>query len=191
MKKKPVIFIVVILFICIIIAAISWFNIFRTEHRNTRGSIPVEKSEQPSNTPSTDNASQTVKIYLIAIEGNDTQSEKIGCNDQIIAVERKIPSTKAPLTQALQELFSLHDQYYGQSGLYNALYQSQLSISSVSIDTLGKATIKLTGKLQSGGVCDDPRIKAQITKTALQFPTVKNVEIFINEEKLDDLLSGK
>jgi len=191
MKKRPIIFIVVILFVCIIIAAVSWYSILQTKNRNTTASIPVGRSELPSNAPSTDNASETVKIYLIAIEGNDTQSEKIGCNDQVIAVDRKIPSTKTPLTQALQELFSLHDQYYGQSGLYNALYQSHLSISSVSIDTQGKATIRLRGQLQSGGVCDDPRIKAQITKTALQFSTVRIVEIFINGENLDELLSGK
>jgi hypothetical protein len=55
----------------------------------------------------------------------------------------------------------------------------------------GKATIKLSGTLMLGGVCDNPRVKAQLEQTALQFSTVKDVAIFINNVTLDQALSLK
>ena len=42
-----------------------------------------------------------------------------------------------------------------------------------------------------GGVCDDPRIKAQLEESALQFNTVDKASVFINGVPLDQLLSGQ
>jgi hypothetical protein len=131
-----------------------------------------------------------VKIFLIAVGDNGVSGPKIGCGDSAVGVIRVVPVTKAPLTAALNELFSLHDQFYGQSGLQNFLYQSRLQLQSVAIAN-GVATIKLTGTLLLGGVCDSPRVDAQITNTALQFSTVHSVDVSINGKPLKDLLSGK
>jgi hypothetical protein len=131
-----------------------------------------------------------VKIFLIAIGDNGVSGPKIGCGDSAVGVIRVVPVTKAPLTAALNELLSLHDQNYGQSGLYNSLYQSHLQLQSVAVAN-GTATIKLTGALLLGGVCDSPRVDAQITNTALQFSTVHSVDISLNGKPLKDALSGK
>ncbi len=131
-----------------------------------------------------------VKIYLVAINDNGVSGPKIGCNDSLVAVDRPIPQTNAPLTAALNQLLSLHERDYGQSGLVNALYQSNLQIQSVAIVN-GLATIKLTGQLQSGGVCDDPRIINQLDYTARQFPTVRSTAIYVNGKPIQTLLSGK
>jgi hypothetical protein len=45
--------------------------------------------------------------------------------------------------------------------------------------------------LRLGGVCDNPRLKAQLRRTVLQFPTVHSVTILINGVALRKLLSGK
>ena len=80
--------------------------------------------------------------------------------------------------------------YYGESGLYNALYQSNLRLGSISRN--GNAwTIRLTGSLLLGGTCDGPRVKAQLEQTALQFSTVKSVRYYVNGQPLESLLSGK
>jgi hypothetical protein len=42
-----------------------------------------------------------------------------------------------------------------------------------------------------GGVCDAPRVEAQIKQTALQFSTVSDVEVFIDDIPLEDVLSQK
>jgi len=131
-----------------------------------------------------------VKIFLIAVNDNGKTGTAVGCGDSVVGVEREIAPTNAPLTAALNQLFSLHDQFYGQSGLYNALYRAHLQLSSAAI-VAGRATIKLTGQLTLGGECDDPRAQAQLTQTALQFPTVQAVDIFVNGVPLKTLLSGK
>jgi hypothetical protein len=141
--------------------------------------IPGRTSTPPAKTVS------QVNIYLIGIGAG-----RVGCGDQVVPVRRKIAPTAAPLTAALNELLSLKDQYYGQSGLYNALYQSNLSIQNI---TRKGATwyIYLTGSMQLGGVCDIPRVEAQLLRTALQFPTVKQVHYFINGVPLKTALSQK
>ncbi len=140
--------------------------------------------------PTVAGATTRVKIFLIALNDNGKSGKKIGCNDSAIAVERVVPQTSAPLRAALEELLALRQREYGQSGLYHALYQSDLKVDSVAI-TDAKATIHLNGKLFMGGVCDHPRVEAQIEQTALQFSTVKDVEIFVNQTPLKTILSGK
>jgi hypothetical protein len=90
----------------------------------------------------------------------------------------------------MEELLSLPDIYHGTTGLYNALNKSTLKLDSVSINQ-GKATIHLSGTLVVTGVCDNPRVEAQLEETALQFSTVNQVSIFINGTSLEDVLSLK
>ncbi len=130
----------------------------------------------------------TVQIFLIALEDNGRSGKKIGCDDSIVPVEVETPYTRGMLRAAMEELLSIRDQYYGQSGLYNALHQSDLQVERVVIED-GVATIDLSGTLMVGGVCDNPRIQAQIEETALQFSTVREVHLFVNDVPLDDLLS--
>jgi hypothetical protein len=87
-------------------------------------------------------------------------------------------------------LLGSDDQYYGQSGLYNVFYQSDLSVESIDIEN-GEAIIRLMGDLQLGGVCDSPRVQAQLEQTALQYETVGSVMITVNGETLESLLSGQ
>jgi hypothetical protein len=48
----------------------------------------------------------------------------------------------------------------------------------------------LSGDLSLGGVCDTPRLRQQLRQTLLQFPQVDQVELFINGEPLEDVLSA-
>ena len=132
----------------------------------------------------------TVKVFLLALEDDGRSGKKIGCNDSAVAVARTVPRTTAPLSAAIRELVTLRVRTYGQSGLYNALYQSSLMVDRVAIVN-GVAEIHLSGTFRSGGACDNPRIEAQIKETAFQFPTVKSASIFINDTPLERLLSGR
>ena len=129
--------------------------------------VQAVPSLQPTFTP-IPTGGGTTRSDIHRDRDNGVSGPKIGCGDSAVGVIRVVPPTRAPLTAALNELFSLHDQFYGQSGLYNSLYQSHLQLQSATIVN-GIATIKLTGTLSLGGVCDDPRVDAQITNTALQF----------------------
>lgn len=131
-----------------------------------------------------------VKIFMIALNDAGRQGKKIGCNDSVVAVERIIPITTAVLRASLNELLSVREREYGQSGLYNALVQSTLKLDDVTL-VAGKATIYLSGNVMLGGACDAPRVHAQLEETARQFSTVRQVSIFINKIPLARILSGK
>jgi hypothetical protein len=44
--------------------------------------------------------------------------------------------------------------------------------------------------LRLGGTCDKPRFEQQIRETALQFPTVNELDVLVNGEPLDEVLSS-
>jgi hypothetical protein len=160
---------------------------------------PTSTDPQPSPTvqaptetgfPTDAPTQHTVQIFLIAVDDNGQTGTSVGCGDSAVPVQVEIPPTQGVLKAALAALLSVKDQYYGQSGLYNALYQSDLQVESVSIDG-GKASVYLTGTLQMGGECDSPRVQAQLEQTVLQFSTVTEAAIFINGKPLADVLSLK
>jgi hypothetical protein len=147
---------------------------------------PPDPPAAPSQTP----GRQFVQIYLIGLEDNGQGGSPVGCGDSTIPVQVEITPTQGVLKAALEKLLSIKDQYYGQSGLYDALYQSDLQVESVTIEA-GKTTVNLTGSLILGGECDDPRVQAQLEKTVLQFPSVTSADIFINGKTLAEALSLK
>ena len=146
------------------------------------GTFQVTGSEE-----SAENLFTRTQIYLIAVGDEGESGKEIGCGDSVIPVEVSIEPTVAPLTAGLEELLAIDEEYYGQSGLYNALYRSDLIVEGINIENR-EAIINLTGELRIGGVCDEPRIQAQLEQTALQFSTVDNVSIFVNGTPLEDIL---
>jgi hypothetical protein len=146
--------------------------------------LPPTEAESASATQ----GPQMVQIYLIALEDQGVSGMLVGCGDSAVPVSVQIPPTQGVLKAALDTLLSVKSQYYGESGLYNALYQSDLQVDSVTIKD-GKAVVKLSGTLQMGGECDNPRVAAQLEETVLQFPTVKQASIFVNGRPLSDALS--
>jgi hypothetical protein len=147
---------------------------------------PTELNTAPEDTP----AMQFVQVYLIALEDDGQTGIPVGCGDSAVPVQVQIRPTQGVLKAVLEALLAIKDQYYGQSGLYNALYQADLQVDSVNI-TAGKATVYLSGSLTMGGECDNPRVQAQLEQTVLQFSTVTEADIFINGKTLADAISLK
>lgn len=142
-------------------------------------------------TPDPDGGEATsADMYLIATGDAGQSGVPVGCDDSAVPVQVVFEPTITPLTDALEQLLALDTETYGQSGLYNALYQSDLSIQGIDIDE-GVATINLTGNIVLGGTCDAPRVEAQIEQTALQFATVQSVNIFVNGQPLADVTSSQ
>jgi hypothetical protein len=132
-----------------------------------------------------------VQLYFVALEDNGVSGDPIGCNDSIVPVTVQLDEPSAsPIEAALTKLLSIKEQTYGESGFYNALYQSNLVVESATVDN-GLATVYLTGEFAIGGVCDSPRFSNQLEYTVLQFPGVEAVQIFINNTPLIELLSGQ
>jgi hypothetical protein len=147
---------------------------------------PAATSVPPTDTPSALN----VQVFLIALEDNGQSGKLVGCGDSAVPVQVTTAPTQGVLRVALEALLSIKEQFYGESGLYNALYQSDLRVEGVTIED-GLATIHLSGTLMLSGVCDNPRVEAQIEETALQFSTVSQVAVFVNDVPLEEVLSEK
>ena len=129
-----------------------------------------------------------ITIYLIAINDNGQSGQLVGCGDSVIPVQVETNPTKEVLRTSLEKLLALKEQFYGESGLYNALYQSDLEVDRITLEN-GKTEIFLTGTLMLGGVCDNPRVEAQLESTVLEFSNVQEVSIFINGIPLKEALS--
>ena len=143
----------------------------------------------PTPTAEGDNLSTRASIYLVAVGDEGQSGKEIGCGDSVVPVEVAIEPTIAPLSAALEELLAAGREY-GESGLYNALYRSDLELEGVDLED-GEATIRLSGTLRLGGVCDGPRVQAQLRETALQYYTVDEVSIFVEGVPLDELLTER
>ncbi len=133
-------------------------------------------------------ATTTVRVYLISLGNGTVGAGTVGCGDTLVAVERRVPATRAPLTAAIRELLATKGQAVSQLGLYSALAHAELTIDRIVMEG-GTARIQLVGQLRLGGECDNPRVKAQLEQTARQFPTVKDTAITINGVALDQALS--
>ena len=132
--------------------------------------------------------SGVAKIYLIALEDKGASGKLIGCDDSVVPVEIMVDPGVDPLRAALETLLGLKDPYYGQSGLYNALYQSDLQVEKIEIEP-NELKVELVGTVLLGGTCDSPRFAAQLTETVAQFAEGRQVKIEINDESLDEFLS--
>ena len=150
----------------------------------------TQVQQVPPAPTATNAAEQNVKIVLIALEANGQSGTLVGCGDSAIPIHVTIPPTQGVLRATLEKLFSAKQQFYGESEYYNALYQSDLDVAGVTIEQ-GKAIIRLTGTIVLGGACDAPRVEAQIEQTALQFSTVSDVAVFVNDVPLEEALSTK
>lgn len=163
----------------------------------TAATVVTIVGETPTGRPSTNATPPTqptsttlrIKLYFVALGDNGTSGKQIGCGDSLIPVLWDIPHTASPLTDTLNALFSVKSQYYGQSGLYNSLYQSALTVEGISAHD-GNFRVNLIGQTRLGGVCDSPRFVAQIKETILQFATVKSADVYVNGIALEALLSG-
>ena len=141
----------------------------------------------------------SIKIALLdypAADGRyqrESNGETIGCEDRVVMVQRDIEPTTAPLTAAMNELFSLEDTEV--EGWQNFIAQTNETLSferARVILTTGEASIFLSGRLSGlGGVCDNPRARAQIIHTARQFPNITDVQIYLNGEPTDLQPSGR
>jgi spore germination protein GerM len=144
---------------------------------------PAAAQRRPQPAPRT----REVKVYLVALEDGGKAGRKIGCGDSLVPVTRTVAAAGAPLKAALEELLASPRESGGSPDLRNFWRGDDLRLRSVSLRR-GTATIRLAGRVPVAGVCDAPRIEAQITETARQFPAVRKVRVFVGERTLSEAI---
>lgn len=131
-------------------------------------------------------STEQVNIYMVALGDAGQSGQPIGCDDSLVPVQVQISaggSLEERVRASLRELFVIEDEYYGQSGLYNALFRSNLFVDEVIVEG-GSAIVRLSGDLLIGGVCDEPRVREQIRQTVLQFSEIQGAVILLNGDLL-------
>jgi hypothetical protein len=134
--------------------------------------------------------STQVKIALLDTTGSGSGKSR-GC-DNVVMATRTVPATSAPLTAALKALFA-EPEGTQPSTAYNFIARTKSTLKfdhATVVD--GTANIYLTGSLSGlAGVCDDPRASIQLEETALQFATVKKVQLYLNGTTTKLMPSGQ
>jgi len=164
-------------------------------HRNGSPSplsstTPDTTADEPSENTSAPDQPVHLKLYFVALEDNGTTGTKLGCGDSLIETDVEADKTPDKLKETFVHLLSNHNQTYGSSGLYNALYQSHLTYESGSASG-GVVTVKLSGTIKQGGECDAPRISAQLERAAMSATGAKRVNVYVNGKTLSKVLSNK
>lgn len=148
----------------------------------------------PATSPATSPATGTtpldttdeIDIYLVAVGDKGNKGIKIGCDDSLVAITKKITPTVAPLKAAIEGLLAIPHEYSKELGNY--WWGKDLKLKSVVINE-GVATIHISGEgPYVAGVCDKPRITEQIEKTAMQFSSVNSVKVFVNDKPLEEAI---
>jgi hypothetical protein len=124
-----------------------------------------------------------ITIALVLTEGVEAPAGAtvapgtFGCNDRIAYVKtHRDKQTDSVLSDALATLFANKDS--NVLAAYNALWQSTLAVEKIQSTDGTTTEVWLKGTTMSGGVCDDPRIKAQLEYTIKRFKP--KFKIFLN-----------
>lgn len=125
-----------------------------------------------------DKNAKTIELALFSNSPGQSSDHATGCG-QITRIQRSITPADAPLTAALQILFSLNRSTVQK--FYNPLAKAKktLSFQRATVDSSGVARIYMTGRLPSTlDTCAQQQIYTQIKQTALQFPNIETVRLY-------------
>jgi hypothetical protein len=157
----------------------------------TRTGTGVEPSPAPlpsAAPPGSATAARTVTVYYVALDDGGSSGVRFGCNDSLVGLRRPATGAVEPLTAAMGAL--LDGAEAPAAGVYNSLAASTLQFLSGTFDGT-TVTVYLSGSLQLGGVCDIPRVEAQLTQTAVSSVGAIRAEIYVNGVGLTEALSLK
>jgi hypothetical protein len=131
-----------------------------------------------------------VRVFLIAPQDGGRSGRKVACGDSAVPVEVTLPRPAPALEGALSALLAMGDRYDRGSGLLNPLYASRLELAGM--ERLGaQLRVRLTGYVERGDACDNSRMFAQLTETAVQFRGISYAQFEIDGQPLRELLLGR
>ncbi len=123
---------------------------------------------------------QRIRTNIYMISSRDTP-----CGSSTVPIPITVQGPRV-LTQSLQVLLNTPDPHHPE--YFTALEPHQLRLASVAITRQGTAVIRLRGTIDVANACDAARSRAQLERTALQFPSVRRVNISLNGEALESAL---
>jgi len=135
-------------------------------------------------------AAERARVFLIAPQDGGRAGRKVACGDSAVPVEVTLPRPAPALEGALRALLAMGDRYDRASGLLNPLYASRLELAGLERQG-AQVRVRLTGYVELGDACDNSRMFAQLTETALQFRGISDAQFDIDGQRLRELLLAK
>ncbi len=123
--------------------------------------------------------------YYVRLDDGGAGGVRFGCNDSLAGVRRAVAESTEPLATAMRAL--LDGVAEPAPGLYNSLSGSTLTFLSGTFDGTS-VTVYLSGSIRPAGVCDIPRIEAQLTQTAVASVGAIRAEVYVNGVGLAEAL---
>ncbi|PRB40780.1 hypothetical protein CQ020_15005 [Arthrobacter sp. MYb23] len=151
---------------------------------------PGTSAPEPTPTPTVipvDVENSGPAVYYVAIDDGGARGVRFGCNDSLVPV-RGVAAPGDPLSVALGRLLGAGMPVDSDAALYDALANSSLRYLSGYMNG-ATVVVNLSGSLRPGGVCDIPRIQAQLTQTIVQASGASRAEIYVNGRTLTEALS--
>jgi len=130
-----------------------------------------------------------VRVFLIAPRDGGRTGRQVACGDSAVPIEVTLPQAAPALAGAMRALLAMEERYDRGSGLLNSLYASRLALAGVERQG-AQARVLLTGYVELGDACDNARMLAQLTETALQFRGISDVQFELDGQPLRPLLLG-
>lgn len=158
----------------------------------------VLKKDNPSGLPENDketkipvvimppNPAETMKVKVYF--NNSKMDPEASCN-KVFPVERIIPKTESVATASLRELLKGPTDSEKNEGYFTSINEGvKIQSLMIGMDS-GTAWAGFSEELEKGvgGSCRVSAIRAQITQTLMQFPTIKSVVISI-DGRTEDIL---
>ncbi|OAE03365.1 hypothetical protein A6A22_00415 [Arthrobacter sp. OY3WO11] len=149
----------------------------------------MRASDRPGPT-SSPAAAPTVTAYYVLLDDGGRNGVRFGCNDSLVGISHETSVAGEALPAAVGALLDSKSSPAAgthEPELYNSLASSRLKFLSGSFDGT-TVTVYLAGTLRPGGVCDLPRLEAQLTQTAVAAVGAIRAEIYVNGHTLAEVL---
>lgn len=130
---------------------------------------------------------QTVTAYFVMLDDGGSNGVRFGCNDSLVGLARTVPGNDGELPAAVRALLEAPAGVARPDDVYNALDGSDLTYLAGSFDGT-TVTVYLSGTLRPGGVCDLPRVEAQLTQTAVTAAGAIRADVYVNGLPLAEAL---
>ncbi|WP_258061776.1 hypothetical protein [Arthrobacter sp. ZGTC412] len=155
--------------------------------------VPASEDPLPSASAPSGKAAglQTVTAFYVLLDDGGSNGVRFGCNDSLVGVAHISSAGEDALAAAVRALLDAQAEAVESPppspDVYNALSGSELKFLSGSFDGT-TVTVYLAGTLSMGGVCDLPRVEAQLTQTAVSAVGAIRAEIYVNGRSLSEAL---
>ncbi len=128
-------------------------------------------------------------LYYVVLGDDGASGEPIGCGDSLVAFETDSVVTDDVLRASIERLLADPERELGGTPpRYSAIPGGTLAYVSGEVDG-GTVTVQLTGAPAPAGECDNPRIEAQLKRTAMAATGATAAVVLVDGELIEDVLS--